>query len=63
MARSRYISSKASAQLLAYANATTDDGANIACGDISSAINAIGLSDRDAALALWAEAKTTRDHR
>ena len=52
-----YIAAKAPAALLSYANATTDDGANIACGAIDQAIDQIGLSDRDAALALWAEAK------
>ena len=51
-----YISTIASAELVAYTSAT-DAAANVACGALSRKIAAMGLSDRDSALAVWAEAR------
>jgi hypothetical protein len=52
-----YISSKFSADLQAYTSANTDDAANLACGTVSRDIQGVGLSDRETALTVWAEAK------
>jgi hypothetical protein len=49
-----YLSSRFHAEELAYANANVAEAANTACVALASRIDSTGLSDRDAALALWA---------
>ncbi|WP_034158039.1 hypothetical protein [Sphingomonas sp. ERG5] len=50
-----YLTSYASTEIINYTNANSAEAAELACGSLAQKIDTVGLSDRDGALALWAQ--------